>query len=605
MKKIKYFLTISVLTCLLATSCNDVLDNAPDGKIKLKEVFLDPDKVSAFLNSCYNNIPVKNLSYHFFEALVVAMSDDAYSSSDLEGQNLQHLYNGNNSATWHSIRDNADTHGGSLSNYWARYYGQIRLCNQFLENIDEARVRSEDDRSRMKAEAHLLRAFFYSEIVKWYGAAPIVRTVLPLDETFTGIKRDSPYDVIKFIESDCDAALTSSALPWRITTNDEAPRLTKAFAVALKSRMLLFAASPLFNGGGDYWEEAYQANKQAVTLLKENGYALYRTVANAGRYGNNPWSAYHELVTTKMEYSSNPTDKETIWQHREGASFSWHVNYIGMGPNMYKCGACPTQELVDAYETNDGSSILNLANPYSDEKHLNPNFNSANTLYDPTNPYANRDPRFYATVVYNGAEVELNGIQTRIDIYTGSSYEIMFDVSGKHTRTGYYHKKMVVPGTGGSIGDNNAPWKFFRLAEILLNYAEAAAQADHPADAYAAVNEVRDRVGMPALPNGLSKAELLLRIQNERRVELAFEETRYFDLRRWSTPTGNLSSTSKWFTAMKISKTGDNTFSYDRRSVRDAQRYGFENKDLLLPLKLDEASKMEFLTGVNWQNPGW
>lgn len=609
MKKILFFPIIITMACWL-WSCNDVLDMAPDGKITLEEVFNDPDKVGAFLNSCYNNIPQKNIGYYFFEAFVVGMSDDAWSAADREGQQIQAMYDGTAaSASYHPLRDNNDSHGSGNNQYWTRYWTQIRLCTQFIEHIDDANVRTEAERRRWKAEAQVMRAFFYHELVKWFGKLPIIDRTYAFDEDFSHLTREPVYDVVKFIIEDCDAGLACAELPWRITADAEAPRATKALAWALKSKMLLFAASPLFNEGQNHWQEAYEANKSAVEQLKANGYELYTTCVNTARYGTGPEAAYHELATTAMAYSSDPVDKETIFQHRGGTYFSWHVNYIGRGPNMFKAGTCPTQELVDAYEVTDGTvsyPVLDLAKPYADDLHLRPNFNpDAAGLYSESDPYVNRDPRFYATVVYNGTVVQIHGADYPVDIYDGSDFRIDTDQEGKFTRTGYYHRKMVVPGAGGDIAIDNAPWKHFRLAEIILNYAEAACEVGRLDEAREAVNEIRARVSMPPLPTGLSQDELRLRIRNERRVELAFEETRYFDLRRWTAPDGDLSETCRWFTAMHITKNADGTFSYERKQVRSTQRYGYQNKDLLLPIDLAEVSRIESLSGQNWQNPGW
>ena len=131
----------------------------------------------------------------------------------------------------------------------------------------------------------------------------------------------------------------------------------------------------------------------------------------------------------------------------------------------------------------------------------------------------------------------------------------------------------------------------------MLDFAEAAAEAGHLEEARAAANEVRARSGMPNLPAGLSQQELVLRIRNERRVELAWEEQRYFDLRRWQKPDGDLSETCKWFTAMVITKNGDGSFTYKRQNISNNPRGGWQNRDLLLPLPLNEAATLESVTG--------
>lgn len=258
-------------------------------------------------------------------------------------------------------------------------------------------------------------------------------------------------------------------------------------------------------------------------------------------------------------------------------------------------------------KTVDGQPILDLAKPYLDEKHLQPNYNLNNKMYDPRNPYKNRDPRLMATVLCNGDSLIWNNGQVfTVETFEGGRHSISLDPSNRaSSRTGYYHRKLVTPQASNTNPINNSNWKFFRFGEILLNYAEAAAESGHLAEAKAAVDEVRARVKMPALPIGLSKEEMILRVHNERRVELAWEEVRYFDLRRWQKPDGNLNETCQWFTGMRITKLNDGSFNYQRYNISSNPRGGYQNRDLLLPLPLDEVSRLESTTGETWQNPGW
>ncbi|SFU26979.1 Starch-binding associating with outer membrane [Porphyromonadaceae bacterium KHP3R9] len=606
MKLNKFLITILTLL-LFFTSCADVLNMAPDGNMQMEDVLSDPDKVEALLNTCYNNIPQKGYSYWFFESLVVAASDDGYTSDEAQGVPTTGLYSDNNSAGNHHLRDAHDGHGGGNTGYWNRSWEQIRLCSQFIELIDQAAVNKETDRGRFKAEARVLRAFFYMELIKWFGKVPVLESTIPFDADFSTMTRASVYDVAKFIVADCDAALAEPNLPWRIDNPNDAMRVTKALALALKTKAMLFAASPLHNEGQNHWEEAYTTAKDAVTRLKANGYELFTKTTQPAVYGDGPAAAFRQLVTQNADYSATPRDKETIFQVRSGSVFVWHIGYIGSNmANTYKCGTSPTQELVDAFETIDGQPVLNLAKPYHDEKHLEPNYNTANTVYDPNNPYANRDPRLYQTVLMNGSVIQFDSKPVTIETYIGGAHQLSFDVTNRgSSRTGYYHCKMVTPGASGNNQINNSNWKYYRLGETILDFAEAAAEAGHLEEARSAANEVRARSGMPNLPSGLSQQELILRIRNERRVELAWEEQRYFDLRRWQKPDGDLSETCKWLTAMVITKNGDGTFSYKRQSITNNPRGGWQNRDLLLPLPLNEAATLESVTGQKWQNPGW
>lgn len=630
--KLQYILIMSCI--FLISSCADVLDVAPDGKTSLDEIFSNSEDAAAYLNSCYQFIPTKGVRYFFWSRGPVEWSDEAW-DTDAEAEPWimsGRMYNGDASASNHPITNiSADAGNGD---YWNRYWSGIRKCSYFLSRIDDVPVTTAsagESHSRWKAEARLLRAYYYSELLKWFGAQlPIEREPYSLDTDFSTLEKASYYEVVKFIIEDCDAALAIIDLPWRST---EPFRVTKALAEAIKSRMILFAASPLNNGGQNYWDEAYQINKTSLANLRSHGYELYTKLNNPSTYqsdvsyfgsDNNTYAAlYNEFFTNQTElFTLNPIDKETIYVWKEGQGNIWDIDGIG-AQDGYKSGTCPSQELVDSYETIDGEPVLDLANPYLDEKHLQPNYNKNNSLYNPQNPYANRDPRFYASIYYNGskrkafwgfAEVPESvenypapaGNRTRIiATWNGEPQTGIHRTRRAATRTGYYERKFLHPNSGN---DNPVPginFKLFRLGEVILNFAEAAVETGHLDEATAAVNEIRARVGMPSLPANLSKDELRLRIRHERRIELAMEEDRYFSVRRWSQPDGDLSKTDKWITAMEIGRNADGTYSYKRRLVRDTERACYTNKFLWVPVPQAEADRLRAITGKNWQNPGW
>ena len=356
-RSFKRMLAVLGVAVLLFSACNKALDTAPDGKIALDEVFKDNDKVEAFLNSCYNNLPVKGTRYFFWSRGPVEWSDEAW-DTDAEAESWimsGRFYNGDASASNFPGTDiSADAGNGD---YWNRYWNAIRNCALFIKNIDAATVSDETNRQRMKAEAYVLRAYYYHELLKWYGAVlPIMREPFEFTADFSGIEKASYYDVAKFIMEDCDAALAISALPARITTN-EPYRVTKAVAEAIKSKMILFAASPLNNAGNNYWEEAYEVNKASLQNLRSWGYELYNNVNYAATYlsddayigpAKDAKSAlYNEYFTQSAQYSSTAVDKETIYQSREGQGNIWNIDGIG-SQDGYKSGTCPTQEIVDA-----------------------------------------------------------------------------------------------------------------------------------------------------------------------------------------------------------------------------------------------------------------
>jgi hypothetical protein len=389
-------------------------------------------------------------------------------------------------------------------------------------------------------------------------------------------------------------------------------------------------ASPLYNQGQNHWEEAYQVNKASLASLRAQGYELYRTVNYPATWKDpevflpDDYAAlFNEYFCNSMAFTSGPVDRETLYQTKDWAGNIWNIDGVGAQDGA-RAGTCPSQELVDCFETVDGQPILNQARPYIDEvTHLQPNFNPANTLYDEQDPYANRDPRFYASFYYNGSKRKANwtfdetsacvenypaskGYRVRIiATWDGEPQTGIHPTSRKNTRTGYYERKFLHPFSGLEVNSiEGAQWKVFRLGEVILNFAEAAAEANHLDEAHAAVNEIRARVGMPNLPGGLSKDELILRIRNERRVELAMEGFRYFDVRRWNTPDSDLEKTDRWINAMLITRNDDGSYTY-RRGPASRERMCWTQKYMWLPIPMNDVNIMKSLTGEDWQNPGW
>lgn len=200
---------MALLLSLFLFSCSDVLDQAPDGKISLADVFNDDEKTAAYLNSCYLYIPAEGHTYFFWMRGPVDWSDEAW-DTDAEAESWITsglLYNGNVSAASHFNTSWAENGNG---NYWVRMWTGIRKCTVFLDNIETAKVKDENNRSRWKAEAHLLRAYYYMFLLKFFGCPlPIERTAYSYTDDFSTTERSSYYDVVKFIIEDCDAALAS------------------------------------------------------------------------------------------------------------------------------------------------------------------------------------------------------------------------------------------------------------------------------------------------------------------------------------------------------------------------------------------------------------
>ncbi|MDQ6763244.1 MAG: RagB/SusD family nutrient uptake outer membrane protein, partial [Bacteroidota bacterium] len=472
--------------------------------------------------------------------------------------------------------------GGWNGNYYGNDWSGIRKCNIFLANIDGANVNNASDKARWKAEAKVLRAFYYWDLIQRYGGMPIEAAAFPLAFDYSTLKRASFDSCVQFIVKDCDEAVAEPNLPYRITTGEaDRSRFTKAVAYAIKSEALLFNASPLWNTSGDKskWQTAVTAAQEAITDLTTHG--NYGLVADYGNY----------FITTP-DLGQNPVDKETILEMKNNGNISqWQFLNGCPSVRAYKAGDSPSQELVDSYEMADGTVPIT---GYSDADHLQPVINPASG-YDDQHPYVNRDPRFYATVFYNGGFYgNINGGPYYLQSYVGGADGLLS--SDRHfTHNGYYLHKFV----NGNLTDgqsSGAKFRKWRMAELYLNLAEAENEANGPTGvAYSAVNTIRARasVNMPAL-EGLTQNQLRERIRNERRVEFSFEELRFWDVRRWKI----LDQTDQLTTGMKWAKTGN--VLTNTRIVVD-RRKSYATKFLIWPIPLNEISILpEFV-----QNPGW
>lgn len=410
----------------------------------------------------------------------------------------------------HTFYNKSWSPNNAVDNMWNRCYGAIRSCNSFLENysaknLERFRWNDTYDEDIAKAnmygyELRVLRAFFLFEMAKRYGDIPLLTRTYTVEE-INNVDKTPFHEVIKFICDECDEA--AKHLPvYQKDFWAETGRVTKGTAQALKARALLYAASPLHNATQDAarWEAAAGA---AYILIKEGKYSLPQI---------NKDPLYHADGGNEVLKSA-----QLIFERRSGDTFDYEANNLPISYEKGKTGNVPTQNLVDAFQMTDGSDF------------------DWSTLASGANPYANRDPRFYRTVLCNGD----TWMQATIEAYEGGK-----DGAGTPgaTKTGYYLKKYMnetvslIPSK-----ERKKPHHYvlFRYAEVLLNYAEAMdawkgadyTDGTYPLSARAALNQVRAAAQMP--PVTTTGSEFTESIRRERRVELAFEDHRFWDIRRW------------------------------------------------------------------------
>ena len=435
-------------------------------------------------------------------------------------------------------------------------YAGIRNANYFLENIDQV-LMDDAEKEVMKAEARFLRAFNYARKMMCFGGVPLVSTVLDYGEETT-IPRSSEEEITNYVISELGAA--AEILPVT-RSSDEYGRVTKGAALALKARVELFA--------GDY--DAAETDAKAIIDL--GIYDLYPDYEGLFWEKNQNDPERNREVVLEVCYTP-PT-----WG-------SW-LDGLYTVPEGGWNSVDPTQNLVDAYETTNGMPI------------------DKDPAYDPDHPYENRDPRFYASVIYPGETWNgriFNSLEpVGPDEYYNSS-------KGNRSRTGYCLRKYCAPLSELPNPDpadvQGVNFIVIRYAEVLLTYAEALIEQDKDLpEAAAAINKVRSRVNMPAVTE-TGQAGLRERVRNERRVELAFEGLRWYDLKRWKIAGAVMNGPVYGVRPGTVDMTtGKVTFSSTSHITVGDERVFREDRDYYFPIPQEDIDSNQALQGN--QNPNW
>ncbi|WP_460678302.1 RagB/SusD family nutrient uptake outer membrane protein [Mucilaginibacter koreensis] len=553
---------------ILVAGCKKY-EQFPVDKVTINYVFDPKDSAGvnaqAFLYGIYGKL--KNGHNRVTGDYLDAASDDAMSSASSSTNSVTVLATG----AYNSYTLPAD------ENLWAYYYQGIRSSNEFINNIDVvpvlAKYKGYSIKYLWKNEARFLRAMFYFELVKRYGGVPLLgNKVFTLNDDVT-LPRNSFADCITYIVNECDAIKDTLLTVPLDFPNADSHRATRGAAMALKARVLLYAASPLFNGG----------NIDASNPL--TGYTSY----NAARWAQAAAAAkdvmnlnVYKLVTNYKDIFLTQNNTEIIF-FRQG-DFGYNIETtngpVGFTGATGKGQTSPSQDLVNAFPMNNGLAITDPASGY--------NIN---------NPYANRDPRLSNNILYNGVQ----WLNTQLQTYEGGQSKPNGTL--QQTRTGYYMRKFMGNFENvNNYSNHNEDWLILRYADILLGYAEAQNEAVGPtSEVYQVLTSLRQRAGIQAgtglygLKAGMTQAEMRAVIQNERRIEMAFEESRYWDIRRWKIAETVMNQPG---TGVSITLTGSSlTYNYVTALATKFQA----PKMYLYPIPYDEVLKNPNMK----QNPGW
>lgn len=596
---LKTHLVKILLICSLTVgslSCKKFFDQVPNDRITIEEVFKKKATSEQFLANIYSSVPDDQQAIHGFPWIGTADEADLTWSGGLNYP----INIGNLSPTM----TNPD--------YWAPYYRAIRSATYFMNHIDENdEIRNLNGQAlidQYKAEARFLRALYYFCLMRQYGPVILVgeEVVAPdAPSTEMQVPRSTYDECVNYVVSELDKA--AATLPLRPMRNGQVSdveygRATKGMALAVKSRLLLYAASPQFNGNTDLatfrsgsgtpmiaqtpdagkWKLAADAAKAVIDL---GIYALYKDPSG-------------DPVKSLQGIFFQGWNDEQIFSRKGNGLAQWDVHCEPRQAGGW-CGIGPTQESIDAYFMSDGRSITE--SPLYSET----GFTTVNGQRV-FNMYLNREPRFYADVTYNNALWQ-GGTMSE-------SAPISFFVSGPNGRnghatdfskTGYLVRKNVGPvtniGSGGNGQRQDRPLPLYRLAEIYLNYAEALNEySPGNPDILRYLNLIRERAGIPqygsganALPVPSGQVEMRAKIRAERRIELAYEGHRWFDIRRWKIA----SQVMGVLHGMDISKDGDAFY----KRVPTMTPHLFRPSYYFWPISQYELDRNRQLL----QNPGW
>ncbi|MBP3943220.1 RagB/SusD family nutrient uptake outer membrane protein [Sphingobacteriaceae bacterium WQ 2009] len=626
MKNLKLFyipLSALLFTGLFSACNDDFVSTKPFSEVSDEAVWSDAALSQAFVNEIYNGFGQGG----FNEQMLASLTDESM---------FTHPGRGINTIT--ESRSNPADQGWIVDSYaYGNLYKRIRATNIAIANLENPKFTNPAQAKQMLGEAHFLRAFYYHQLVRFYGAVPIIATIYKLGEADYSIARNTYEECVKFIADDCDKA---ASLLAGISKVDG--RANEAAALALKARVLVYAASDLHDNAtakskstviasfskpdllgyvsgnrAERWQKAKAAAK-AVLDKSELAYKLNLTSAAPAAEGR---ANYIALAMGGGSKAADADAKRDLILGRffidlkdEGGAYVGRNN----GPNGYHnwAGNSPTQLLVDDYETGDGEKF-----DWNNPAHL-------------SKFYSNRDPRLGATVLHDGAtwKPRTDDVKNRDpwnQIQTGQ-YEVLSAGGQKSVQygldtrnspiedwngsyTGYYMRKFVDP--DASIVDQNTrqrvPWPVLRYTEAVLNYVEACIELGEDGEARTWLNKIRFRAGMPPVTE--SGAALKARYRNERRVELAYEEHRFFDVRRWMTAgetIGRKVTIVNIFGRLKAGKqvtlyqyNPDNyTYEYTKNTIDP----GIENRQWLdkmyfISLNRDEINR----NGKLIQNPGY
>ncbi|WP_456086593.1 RagB/SusD family nutrient uptake outer membrane protein [Parabacteroides sp.] len=628
----KTLIALAFGATLSLSSCSDFMDISPANEYEETEVFSSAGLTEALVNRVYTYVR-DGAKEHTTDGL----TDDAYFTHNYGQIAVNEANISESDLQWYD-NDNCPFK-------WPRMYKGIRYANLIIKNIGNVPQDNNYDLNQLKGEAHFLRAWLYTELLRGYGGVPLVTEAVADMNDVEAMKqpRNTINECLELILADCKMA--EDNLPETVS-DAKLGRATKYAATALKARVLLHVASPLYADrtvntlacnqyNGDRAELYRQAKAAADEVINSGLYSLINCQGGINTERANKWN---KIMTTN--------NNEQIWTRQfgqlsmDGVDRNWLP--LQHGPNGYHnwSGMTPTQDLVMAFEYEDAT--LGTGMTKTGDHQIG-------------NPYNGREPRFYATVGTDGNEwgrprpadakgldptplgrlqcgyYEVTDGDANIELTLPNGSEVKFKgMNGIDTRkgpiedwngswTGYYERKLIDPTVDGQNYPQNVPWTFLRLAEMYLIAAEACVELNQLEEATKYLDAIRERIDLKPTKEALTaqgksfnQADMREFTRHERRVEFAYEGHRYFDVRRWmiAPETNNKELTGVLvFARLKPGKTANKPYIHNEEtwdyhyyiqslSFRENRRW--DNKMYFAPISRNEMNRNELLV----QNPG-
>ncbi|MCG6187994.1 RagB/SusD family nutrient uptake outer membrane protein [Maribellus maritimus] len=579
---------ISLIILIQLSSCEDYLDRQPLDQYGEEAIWSDPAMMEHFVNNIYWYI-----GHSFDRPMIGVFTDESMfdpGSDQGHGNVVKSLITPSDYGVF-------DTWNRTQKMRWEHHYKYIRACNLFLDQIEGRTYENEEYVKRLTGEVYFLRAYHYHNLVFLYGGAPIIEHAYGLSDDFLAA-RNTFEECINFIVGDCDKA--AELLPLT-EEGSNFGRATKGAAMALKARVLLYAASDLYNSdaswtngyehpalvgyvGGDRNNKWVAAKNAAKSVIDLGMYSLYKAEPSPG---DSVAQNYDEVFTSKQ------TVEDIFIRNFTESNQHWTMN-IGQQnlPAGYKgwANVSPINSMVDDFEMADGTK-----------------FDWNNPVHK-ANPYGNREPRFYVDIFYDGAKwrqrpddviaadpigiIQTGNYEQADGTWVGGLDALSNPVTTWNgTYTSYYLRKFQNISVDAPKVVTTTPWRFIRYAEILLSYAEACVELEEYGEARKYINIIRKRAGLPEVD--ASDNELRDKLRHERKIELMFEDQRFFDIRRWMIAPEVIVDAYgldiKYFY-------GDDKPSYE---IIHVQERDWKDRFYFFPIKLDEMNRNELLI----QNP--